>query len=61
MQQALAYQGRLRKRAAQVLTAGQLAVYDQLVAEKMILVRAVVRSTIDAQANVVQVRPLTTG
>ncbi len=61
MEQARAYHGRLRKRAAQVLTAGQLAVYDQMVAEKMILVRAVVKSTIDPPANVVFVKPLTTG
>ena len=61
MEQAQAYHARLRKRAAQVLTAGQLAVYDQMVAEKMILVRAVVRSTIDAQAKVVPATPLTTG
>ncbi len=59
MEQAQAYHARLRKRAAGVLTPGQLSVYDQMVAEKMIIWSAMARSTIDAQANVVAVRPLT--
>ncbi len=58
--QAEAYHARLRKRAAQVLTQGQLVVYDQTIAEKMIMVRAVVRSHVDAQAKVVPVKPLAT-
>ena len=59
MEQAQAYQARLRKRAAEVLTPAQLAVYDQMVAEKMIIVRAMARSTIDMQAKVAPARTLT--
>jgi hypothetical protein len=56
MEQAQAYHGRLRKRAARVLTPAQLAVYDQMIAEKMIMVRAMARSTIDMQTKVVSGR-----
>ena len=57
MEQAQAYQARLRKRAAEVLMLPQLAVYDQMIAEKLIIVRAMARSTIDMQAKVVPAGP----
>jgi hypothetical protein len=53
MDQAQAYQARLRARAATLLTPEQLAVYDQLIAEKMIMVRAMIQSAVDDQAKVV--------
>ena len=59
MEQAQAYHARLRKQAARVLTAAQLAVYDQMIAEKLIIVRAMARATIDMQAKVVPGRTLT--
>ena len=59
MEQAQAYYARLRKRAGQVLTPAQLMVYDQMIAEKLIIVRAMARSTIDMQAKVAPARTLT--
>jgi hypothetical protein len=59
MEQAQAYQARLRKRAVQVLTPPQLAVYDQMIAEKLIIVRAMARSTIDMHTKVEPARTLT--
>jgi hypothetical protein len=52
MGQARAYQERLRTRAATLLNSSQLAVYDQIVAEKMIVVGAMIQSTVENQAKV---------
>src|SRR5690349_11894219 len=51
MEQARAYQTRLRSRAATLLTPEQLAVYDQQAAEKMIVVGAMVQSTVQNQSK----------
>lgn len=51
MQQANTYQARLHKRAAELLAPTQLAVYDQVTAERMIAWRAMARSTVEEDAR----------
>jgi hypothetical protein len=51
MEAGQAYQASLRGRAAELLTPAQLAVYDQMTAEKMVVWRSLAQSTVDDQAQ----------
>jgi len=50
MEQARAYQARMHRRAAEVLTPAQLAVFDQMAAERLNTVRYMVEATVPALA-----------
>jgi len=51
MEQARSYQARLRTRAAALLRPAKLAAYDQQVAERMVIVSAILQSTVPGQAK----------